>query len=277
LVLVAAAAWRIRRGWPLVTFGTVWFFATLAPSSSVIALREGMAEHRMYLASAGLFICAAAAASRRLDRMRRDDRGIPASWRVAVSALVILLFVLTVSRNQVWASPAVLWTEAAGRAAGMWEPHYALGDAMREAGDCAGAIPEYQTVIALQPAHREAHTNLGICLAQTGQLDEAERAFRRTLEIDPTFVRGYTNLGALALVAGDPDRARDYYREALAQDPRNVLARLQLARLYENAFHDYHSAARMCGEARLLAPATPGVAECTERNQRLAAQQDAGR
>jgi Flp pilus assembly protein TadD len=131
--------------------------------------------------------------------------------------------------------------------------------------------------VALHPAHRDAYTNLGICLAQTAQLEEAERAFRRVLEIDPASPRGYTNLGALALVAGDTARARDYYREAIAQDQGNVLARMQLASLYEKTFHDYHAAARMCGEARLLAPATPGVVECVERNQRLAASAGAGR
>jgi Tfp pilus assembly protein PilF len=97
------------------------------------------------------------------------------------------------------------------------------------------------------------------------------------LDIDPAFARGYTNLGALALVAGDTTRARDYYREAIAQDPANVLARMQLASIYEKTFQDYHAAARMCGEARLLAPSTPGVVECVERNQRLAAEKDAGR
>ena len=45
---------------------------------------------------------------------------------------------------------------------------------------------------------------------------------------------------------------------------------MQLASLYEKTFHDYNSAARMCGEARLLAPMTPGVVDCVERNQRLA-------
>ena len=132
-------------------------------------------------------------------------------------------------------------------------------------------------MVALRPDHRDAFTNLGICLAQTGQLEDSERAFRRVLEIDPSFPRGYTNLGALALVAGDTTRARDYYREAIAQDPANVLARMQLASLYEKTFHDYHAAARMCGEARLLAPSTPGVVECMERNQRLAAAPDSGR
>jgi hypothetical protein len=52
---------------------------------------------------------------------------------------------------------------------------------------------------------------------------------------------------------------------------------MQLARLYEEVFHDYHAAARMCGEARALQPFTSGVVECMERNQRLAAEKDGGR
>ena len=106
--------------------------------------------------------------------------------------------------------------------------------------------------------------------AQSGRPEEAERAFRQALTIDPRFARSYTNLGALALLTGDAARARDYYLQALAVDDDNVLARMQLASLLPDTFHDYHAAARMCGEARLLAPATPGVVECVERNQRLA-------
>ena len=270
---VCAAAFYVRTSHPLVAFGAVWFLAVLAPSSSVIALREGMAEHRVYLASAGIFMALAAGIAQvpAASRVRR------AGYAAGLCAVLTVLFALTMMRNRVWAHPVTLWTEATARAQGMWEPHYALADSLREAGDCGGAIPEYRTVVAERPSHREAYTNMGICLAQTGQLEEAERAFRRVLEIDPSFPRGYTNLGALALVAGDSARARDYYREAIAQDPENVLARMQLASLYEKAFHDYHSAARMCGEARLLAPSTPGVVECVERNQRLAAAADSGR
>jgi hypothetical protein len=49
---------------------------------------------------------------------------------------------------------------------------------------------------------------------------------------------------------------------------------MQLASIYEKTYRDYHAAARMCGEARLLAPSTPGVVECVERNQRLATAKD---
>jgi cytochrome c-type biogenesis protein CcmH/NrfG len=282
-----AGAFPLRTSYPVVALGIMWFFAVLAPSSSVIALREGMAEHRVYLASAGIFIALASAFARGAKSgAATADKEIVSRWlprdpattwvvragRAGVfCAVLTVLFALTVMRNRVWSDPVALWTEATVHAEGMWEPHYALADSLREAGNCTAALPEYRAVVALRPAHRDAFTNMGICLAQTGQLEEAERSFRRVLEIDPSFPRGYTNLGALALVAGDTTRARDYYREAIAQDPRNVLARMQLASLYEKTFHDYHAAARMCGEARLLAPSTPGVVECMERNQRLAA------
>jgi cytochrome c-type biogenesis protein CcmH/NrfG len=276
LAAASAGALLVRRSHPVITLGILWFLAVLAPSSSVVALREGMAEHRVYLASVGIFMSAASVLAARLEGERPEHR-VNRAVAAGLAVVVLICLVLTVLRNQIWASPVTLWAEATVRAQGMWEPHYALADSLREKGDCRAALPEYRAVVALRPEHRDAFTNLGICLAQTGELAEAEQVFRRVLEIDPSFPRGYTNLGALALVAGDTARARDYYREALAQDPDNVLARMQLASLYEHTFHDYHAAARMCGEARSLAPSTAGVVDCVERNQRLAADKDAGR
>jgi len=275
LVMLLIAAFLSRRAAPLASFGVVWFLAVIAPSSSVVALREGMAEHRAYLASAGVFmVLAGVLTSVRIVTPQGRLRFAPAAIFVVVCAA---LASLTVVRNQVWGSPVRLWTEATVHAADMWEPHYALADVLRESGDCAGAVVEYQRVARLRPHHRDAHTNLGICLAQINQLADAEAAFHRALEIDPAFARGYTNLGALALLSGEHARARDFYRRAIEVDAGNVLARMQLARLYETVFDDFHSAARMCGEARALAPLTPGVTECVERNQRLAAARDAGR
>ena len=266
LAAITIVAIRIRRSHPALAFGMLWFLIVLAPSSSVVPLREGMAEHRVYLASAGFFMGVAAC----VQAWRREAVST-VRLVLATAAIVVVLFGLTVARNRVWSDPVALWSEATVHADGMWEPHYALADSLREDGQCAVAVSEYEKVVAMRPEHRDAYTNLGICLAQTGRTEDGERAFRRALEIDPSFARGYTNLGALALLTGDTVRARDAYLEAIVKDPDNVLARMQLASLYEKTFHDYHSAARMCGEARRLAPSTPGVVECVERNQRLAA------
>ena len=275
IVMLVLASFSLRRVAPLVPFGLLWFFTVLAPSSSIVALREGMAEHRVYLAAAGIAIAFARPGMLLFVALSRGKPGLPESYATALVLLAALLTSLTLSRNQVWSSPVHLWAEAVERSPGMWEPRYALGDVLRQRGRCVDAIPHYRVVVQLRPSNRDAFTNLGICLAQTGHLEEAERAFRKTLDLDPQYARGYTNLGALAVVAGNMDAARDHYLHAIAVEPRNVLARLQLARLYETTFHDYHAAARMCGEAGSIAPATPGLAECVERNRKLA--QDGGR
>lgn len=71
LAAIVAFALRMRARHPLVAVGAVWFLAVLAPSSSILPLREGMAEHRVYLASAGFFAAIAAL----LARQRTRDPG----------------------------------------------------------------------------------------------------------------------------------------------------------------------------------------------------------
>ncbi len=275
LVALLIAAARLRRAVPLTSFGILWFLFVIAPSSSVVALREGMAEHRAYFASAGILIALAGLASSSRMSSTRERPGILAV--AAVTFVTVTLGVLTIVRNELWREPTRLWRDAISHAPDMWEPHYALADTLRGGGDCAAAIAEYQIVVRMRPNHKNGYTNLGICLAQTNRSGEAEAAFLRALEIDPQFARGYTNLGALALLTDQPERARDMYLRALEIEPRNVLALMQLAGLYENVFKDFRAAARMCGEARAAAPTTPNVVECVERNERLAAAQDAGK
>ncbi len=259
LVGAAALAIRIRARNPLVAVGAVWFLASLAPSSSIIPLREGMAEHRVYLASAGFFLAVVALLARPLATR--------ASARLAASVVLLVCVFLTVQRNIVWSNAIALWEEAAATAPATWEPHYAYADALREAGQCDRAIPEYEIVLNLRPRHRDAVTNLGICLAQSGDAEGAEHAFRTAIDIDPSWPRGYTNLAALAITRGEHQKARDLYREAIVRDPRNVLARMQLAKLYESVFHEYDLAHRMCGEVLGIDPTTIGAAECVERTR----------
>src|SRR5439155_1665222 len=61
LAAAIVVAVRARARLPLAAVGAVWFIAAIAPSSSIVPLREGMAEHRVYLASGGLFLAMAAA------------------------------------------------------------------------------------------------------------------------------------------------------------------------------------------------------------------------
>jgi hypothetical protein len=156
LALVCILGFRLRRSNPVIMLGLIWFLAVLAPSSSFLPLREGMAEHRVYLASAGLFMAGASFVQRWAVRGR--DRSIYP--RFAIAAVVAVLCLLTVMRNRVWADPVALWSEATLHAEDMWEPHYALADSPRVSVSAA-AVPEYQRSWP-SPPHRDGHTNLGI-------------------------------------------------------------------------------------------------------------------
>src|SRR5207253_9838089 len=65
IAAAVAIAWRLRRANWLVTFGICWFLLSLVPAAALTALDQGepMAEHRVYLASGGLFLAVGAAAA----------------------------------------------------------------------------------------------------------------------------------------------------------------------------------------------------------------------
>ena len=106
----------------------------------------------------------------------------------------------------------------------------------------------------------------------SSRLPEAAAAFRQALAIDPPYARGYTNLAALALLEGDADAARDYYQRAIGVDPKNVHARMQLARIYEERAPGLRArGADVRRGARDLAGDARAPRECIERNQQLAA------
>jgi cytochrome c-type biogenesis protein CcmH/NrfG len=277
LLALAVAAWRLRRRAPVAAVGIVWFFLVLLPSSSVVALRESMAEHRVYLAGAGVFAGLASALAGIAARATaagpepaRPDRRWIRRWRWGLATVVAGLAVLTVQRNRVWDDPVTLWAEAAARAPAYWEAHYGLADALREQGRCADAVAAYRAVLALRPGHRDALNNLGICLAETGDRAGARAAFERALAVDPHFARAETNLGTLALLDQDPARARAHFERALELDPRNLAARRQLAALFETTFRDPAAAARLCREILALSPRATDAAACVARNEAAA-------
>ena len=277
LIGLAVLAISLRGTLPLVTFGVIWFLAVIAPSSSIVALREGMAEHRAYFASAGAFTVVTALASRVLARRNASSPSVPVGYAAALGLVIVVLGSLTMARNGLWGDPVACGARLPIRLQECGSRTTCSAIRCERLATGTAAIPEYQTVLKISPDNRDARLNLGICYGQAGRLEEADAMFHDVLRADPHFPRVYTNLAALALVRGQPEGARDYYRQAIDVDPKNITARLQLARLYQQTFQDYRAAAILCDEARVIAPETPGATECVERNRKLEASAGAGR
>ncbi len=157
-----ASIWALlRRSW--LGFAGLLFFASLAPSSSVIPIATEIgAEHRMYLALSAVLVVLVVACFQLSTRINRRN-ALPL-FAVVVSTIVVVLGCTTWSRNKVFHSETTLW----------------------------------QSTTQADPSNVAAWDNLGCALRdERHDIDAALVAFDQALSIDPDYVeslqeRGYT-------------------------------------------------------------------------------------
>ncbi len=195
-VATVVALWR----WPKVGFLGAWFFAILAPTSSVIPVAtQVVAEHRMYLPSVAVVTGLAAAGwvvSRRL--VRRGNLALLTSQIIGGFLIMfasVIFGILTFHRNKDYWSQLSIWEDTAAKMPGNDRAHFNLGDCLVECGRFDEAITQYRKTLEIKPDYLAACYNLGIALVRKGQLDEAISYYRQALEIDPKFATAYNNLG----------------------------------------------------------------------------------
>ncbi len=109
--LLAATVWALVKR-PAWGFLGAWFFAILAPTSSVVALGQAAFEHRMYLPLAAVVMAVAAGgylAGRRLaGRWNVSARVLPVAAGLAAALAGIALGLLTIDRNLLYGSPVAI-------------------------------------------------------------------------------------------------------------------------------------------------------------------------
>ncbi len=263
------AAWKLARLDGAIALGMLWFVLLLVPSSVLVLLNLGepMAEHRVYLAAAGFFLAAGTIVGHvwaffdtRTPRSRLAVRGSLAVWLTVLGGLTVL-------RNEVWSDSVRLWQDATEQAPDIWVPHVMLGTALQERGAHEDAIVAFRRAIGLRPAEQAPYMRLGLAQAELGRLTEARATFQTLLTLDPTSAVGHNGLGAVALLEGHHDEARRQYEEALRHHPDDLTARQSLAMLYESVWQNPVEALRLCDEVRRMAPRTPGIDACIERNR----------
>ena len=272
LLVILATGLRRREG--LVSVGIFWFLLLLVPSSALVVLDRGepMAEHRVYLASIGVFLAGGEGVGWLVVRFAHAT--VFSRWmlRVAIVLGVLMLCAWTSLRNEMWSNPVTLWADAVEQAPTHWLPRLVLGEAQHAAGQHEAAIASYMQSINLRPEQPAAYGRIGTCLLEVGDVDQARNAFTKLRELAPRSPEASNGLGTVALMSGQVPEARQRFVESLQFDPRNVQARRALAVIEETAGANPAEALRLCEEIRQLAPNSPGNDDCIARNRsRLAA------
>jgi tetratricopeptide (TPR) repeat protein len=222
LLLIAVMLWGLLRNY-LWSYPLVWFFGTLAPTSSFVPIADLAFEHRMYLPLAGFIVFFVTGgyvpASRITDRFRLGGKMF---HRAAAFLVIVLLAVLgfaTVRRNYDYRSAETIWRKALEVAPNNPRAYANLGSAITEQGRVDEAIGYYRKALELKPDYADAHNNLGLLLKSQGRFDEAIEHYRRALEIKPGFAEVYNNLGSIYQAQGKFDEAVEYFNRALELAP----------------------------------------------------------
>lgn len=258
LALGIAALTQVKRR-PVLLFVLLWWALCLAPSSSVVALKETFAEHRSYLALLGPALALAWAVS---------------SWekpvgRWASLGLCVVLMGATHLRNRVWSSEVSLWQDAVDKNPVSAEAWYALGDARRLAKDPQGARKAYKSAIRVNPQYAQAWNNLGLLEVELGGWDAAEDAWKQALIQDTSYCPAHNNLGKLYGEQGRYQLAAVELNTTLSKCPRDCTAHRLLGELYQDRLRDKRLAV-MHYEAYLeICPSESWSPEIRERLTRL--------
>jgi protein O-mannosyl-transferase len=251
LLALAVLAWRYRRQYPLASFGFFGFLLLLAPTSSVVPIRDVAAERRLYLP----FICLlliTVGFLRRWPYSRTALAGLTAAVSLAAG-------VATYQRSEVWSSALAFWQDNAKKSPHNSRAWFQLAYAQWQAGQCNESVSTYNKVSQLQPINDELRIDWAFALECAGKLDDAVAKLRQATptahtlatigmmygkrakaqealdalaaaeKLDPAFDMTYAYRGNVLMSLGNAAGAIAEYNRALALNPRNTSARQALA------------------------------------------------
>jgi tetratricopeptide (TPR) repeat protein len=220
LLALIAVCLRYR---PKAAFLGVWFFLTLAPTSSLVPIAtEVGAERRMYLPILALIVLA-------VVTLRITVRAVTLR-RGAIAVLAVLLGTATFARNREYAHPLELAELTLAR----WPTgiaHHMVGQQLLAAGRRAEGVAHLRE--AIKNAAR-AHYTLGAELYREGRLDEAIAELQTFVRLRPLLLEvpdAQVMLARAYALQQRWEEAAVQAREAIAKAPGNADARGVLAEI----------------------------------------------
>jgi tetratricopeptide (TPR) repeat protein len=198
-------AWHLRRRQPVISFSILWFFITLAPTSSFISIPDVISEHRLYLPLMGISLAFPLLVGYVAALLKPKIR---LSVAAASTTLLFVLLIGTVRRNEVWRSEISLWDDVIAKSPHKARPYNNLGRAYFNRGqfDRALAVAQRGVQNVEDVMDRLAFQQfMGNTYIQMHRYEEAAALFRETVKVEDKHLAStaYNNIGvAYVYMAG---------------------------------------------------------------------------
>jgi Tfp pilus assembly protein PilF len=228
LALLGATLALLRRRHPLGAAAGA-FFLYLAPTSSIVPVKDIAFEHRMYLPLAAVLVAAFALAARLMPVAVRA-RGLAAAGFV----LAVPLGALTVLRNREYRSAEAIWTTVVERAPENPRGYNNLAAIRLDQERYDEAETLLARALELKPRYARAEDNLGVLAAARGRIELALEHFARANAIEES-ARVHTHMARLLELTSRGDEAEQHHRRALELAPRDGRVHLALGQFLARA------------------------------------------
>lgn len=243
LILLFWTAIKLRKKAVLISFGILWYFATLLPVMLIPGTAHLLAERYLYIPSVGFVLVAGYAISKLLDR-GRIITGL-------LIAIISFYSINTVDRNLVWRDEYSLWLDAAKKEPKSWLAHNNLGNIYQKMGRLNEAKTHYAEALKLRPNDPVIRNNLGTLYDEMGLLEDAVIEFQTAINLKHDYADAYYNLGGIYRKLRSFDKSIEAYEMALKFNPSFFKAYNNLGAvyadkgLYDKAINQYVSALKL--------------------------------
>lgn len=225
LVAVTGAVIGLRRRYPYLLVGWLWYVGTLVPVIGLVQVGgQALADRYTYIPLIGLFWAGTWAVADLANRLRLPAVVIGGATATILAACAVLSFI----QVGYWRDSVTLWEHALEVNPNNYLAHNDLGEALASRNRLDEAIQHYTRALEIKPDLTVAVYSRGVAHAQQGMLNEASADFSEALRLNPEFSPAAYNLGMAELQRGQRREAAAYFARALEIRPEYPEAQVQL-------------------------------------------------
>jgi tetratricopeptide (TPR) repeat protein len=207
IIFTCCAILSFLKNKKLILFSILWFLIGLIPTSNLIPISTLMADRYIYISSFAFCILIIAFGKKFKNK----------SILLIAFSCIIILGILTLSRNKVWTNSESLWVDTIAK----YPTDLAylnLGHHYQEQNHPKKAEIFYKKALDMNPDHEGAHFNLGNTYFSLKNWERAKKAFEWVIKNSSHTTRKYEsliNLGVIYKRDNDFQKSLKFYNLAI--------------------------------------------------------------
>lgn len=228
LVIITIVILRLKRNYPYLVIGWLWFLGILVPVIGLIQVGDqALADRYTYIPLTGLFIIITFGLTDLLNHLHYRKAILSLTATMVLSVLAII----TWHQVRHWRNSLTLYKHATEVVRNNWWAHNNLGISLSKKGNLDKAVYHFNKAIDIKPKYFRAHNNLGNSFKLQGRFDEAVSQYQQALELNPFYIEARNNLAILLSEQNKLDDALEHFQKSLLLKPDHPLALNGTARI----------------------------------------------